>query len=43
MESLGWRIGTVVVVAVAVAAAGAVELLWLAASDEFDQLEELRG
>jgi hypothetical protein len=39
VEPLGWRIGIVVVVAVA----AAVELLWLAVSDEFDQLEELRG
>ena len=51
MEPLGSRIGIVVVVAVvavvAVAAvavaAAAVELLWLAVSDEFDQPEELRG
>jgi hypothetical protein len=41
VEPLGSRIGIVVVV-VAVAAA-AVELLWLAVSDEFDQPEELRG
>jgi hypothetical protein len=39
VEPLGSRIGIVVV---AVAAA-AVELLWLAVSDEFDQPEELRG
>jgi hypothetical protein len=40
VEPLGSRIGIVVVVAVA---AAAVELLWLAVSDVFDQPEELRG
>ena len=43
MEPLGSRIGIVVVVAVVAVAAAAVELLWLAVSDEFDQPEELRG
>jgi nitrogen fixation-related uncharacterized protein len=47
VEPLGSRIGIVVVVVVVVAvvavAAAAVELLWLAVSDEFDQPEELRG
>jgi nitrogen fixation-related uncharacterized protein len=43
VEPLGSRIGIVVVVAVVAVAAAAVELLWLAVSDEFDQPEELRG
>jgi hypothetical protein len=44
VEPLGSRIGiVVVVVAVVAVAAAAVEPLWLAVSDEFDQPEELRG